>query len=100
MVKNALQGFFLALAGAIDMCAPFRPVYEMPLSFKHANDRQDTIIMPVSGQAVLNIFDSCLASLPDDPHNFKLFIGKGLRRFSRHSNSSSQRIYKFESREG
>src|SRR5215471_16534402 len=56
----------------------------MSLSFEYADDGENAVVVRMFCQSLLYFFNRGLAQLPDDFHDFELFIGKDFGWLSRH----------------
>jgi hypothetical protein len=62
---------------------PFSPVDQLSFAFQHTRDRQDAVVMWLTWQSLLYLFDRRLAHLLDDLHDLQPLVIKSFRGFSR-----------------
>src|SRR5262249_29945224 len=88
VVQHLALSLLLGRLGTIDVRFACNAVDQVAFTFEHANDRQYRVVVWFTGNSLLNLASSSLAQVPDDIHDFELFIGKRLGRSPWHCLSS------------
>jgi hypothetical protein len=84
MTEEAGAGFFFGFTGAIQVSLAFGAMNEVAFAFEDADDSEYAIVVGITGQSFLDVFNGSFSELPDDFHYFEFFVSEYFRRLPRH----------------